>query len=418
MNVAGQNGFSTSRRERRDSIRISLTGGSKAQRTELKEMVARLANLQLDVVELTSPPRSAPRNDSTVHVLMFVVSEDHELWSEELRPWLSHDGWALVIAVVAARSAEAVRHALRAGANEVLFFPLDPVDMARSLLKVSEINRGAGQFASKVAYSLVSVSGGVGVSSLIVALGLTLHRVTKKNVALLDLALQSGALSTLLDMQPGHSIIELVDPTSAIDSIRLEPIICKHSSGLHLLSAPKRIEDGEMVSPATIEATMKVITELFDIVLVDSGHHISEASVAAWERSGNILYVLDQTTLGVRSARRFLDLFARLDLKHVNLDLVLNRFDSSRPITVDKIEAALRRPVTWRIPRDDAAFAAVDSAEGGMAEFSSRSPVTAAVDRLARILLGAADADDGRAPGVLSRLLSAVGLKAGANEWA
>ena len=40
--------------------------------------------------------------------------------------------------------------------------------------------------------------------------------------------------------------------------------------------------------------------DMFDFVIVDCGHHIDENSVAVWERSDQLLYVLDQTVAAVR----------------------------------------------------------------------------------------------------------------------
>ena len=158
------------------------------------------------------------------------------------------------------------------------------------------------------------------------ALGLALRRLTQKQVVLVDLGLQSASLAAILDLKSIHSIGELADPTTSVDSIRLESATSKHASGLYLLSAPARIEDGEMVSPGTIETTIGVMLQLFDYVLIDCGHHVNEGSVAAWERAGNVLYVLEQSITAVRATQRFLDLFERLKLKQVSLDLLLNHY--------------------------------------------------------------------------------------------
>jgi Flp pilus assembly CpaE family ATPase len=398
------------RRPRSSGFRVTLTGGTAAERAELRKALAALTDLNVEVAELSIPPRAVSSDGGAmVDVLMFVLEEDPELWGEELRSWIGQGGWALVVAVLAKRSAEFVRQALRAGANEVLFLPLDPVDVARLLLKVSEEHCRAGGTTGEAVYSLVSVAGGAGVSTLAVMLGLALVRLTNKTIALVDLGLQASALSTLLDLEPQRTISELADPTSAIDSIRLEPIICKHASGLHLLSAPKAIEEGEMVSAATIEATMTLMTQLFDFVVVDCGHHITEGLVAAWERSDRVLYLLDQSVVSIHCARRFLDLFARLHLKHVSLDLVLNRFRPGHPITVQKIEASLGRRIALCIPRDEATLIAAETAQGGMADLPARSPAVAAVDHLARMLLGGAYAPgEAQRRGVFSRLFSAV----------
>jgi pilus assembly protein CpaE len=403
------NGLSTAHYRRRGSFNISLAGGSSAQRTALRESLAALTDLRIEMAEISAPGQAPPQSDA-VRVLMIVLDEDVDMWEEELRPWVLSHNWSQVTAVVARRTPESVRAALSAGANEVLFMPLDPVDLARSLWTVSEMNRSGGGRASKAAFALVSVSGGVGVSSLTVALGLVLRRLTQKEVALVDLGFQSAALAAILDLESIHSIGELADPTTSVDSIRLESATSKHASGLYLLSAPKRIEDGEMVSPGTIEATIGVMLQLFDYVLIDCGHHVNEGSVAAWERAGNVLYVLDQSITAVRAAQRFLDLFDRLNLKHVTLDLLLNHYRPSHAVSREKIEAALHRPVAFSVPHDPAALAAAEAQGDGLSSLEAGSPLLLVVDRLAETLIGAPQATNGaRKPGVFSKLMTAMG---------
>ncbi|HVA40526.1 MAG TPA: cellulose synthase operon protein YhjQ/BcsQ [Candidatus Binataceae bacterium] len=402
------NGLNSARHRRRSSLNISLAGGTPAQRTALRESLAALVGLRIEVGEISAPGQ-APAQSDAVRILMILLDEDPDLWEEELRPWLASRHWSQVTAVVTKRTPEAVRGALSAGANDVLFMPLDPVDLARSLWKVSEANRGGGQ-ASKAAYALVSVSGGVGVSSLTVALGLALRRLTQKRVALVDLGFQSASLAAILDLESSHSIGELADPTTSVDSIRLESAISEHASGLYLLGAPARIEDGEMISPGTIEATIGVMLQLFDYVLIDCGHHVNEGSVAAWERAGNVLYVLDQSITGVRAAQRFLDLFERLNLKHVTLDLLVNHYRPSHAVSLEKIEAALHRRVVFCVPHDQAALAAAEAQGDGLSSMAAGSPMLLAVDRLAETLIGAPQATNGAPrPGVFSRLMNAMG---------
>jgi pilus assembly protein CpaE len=403
------NGLNTAQHRRRGSLNISLAGGSAAQRATLRESLAALTEPRMQVGEVSAPGQAPPPSDA-VRILMIILDDDPDLWEEDLRPWIGSGGWFQVAAVTAKRTPEAVRSALRAGANEVLFMPLDPLDLARSLLKISESDPGAGEQTGKAAYALVSVSGGVGVSSLTVALGLALRRLTQKQVALVDLSLQASSLAAILDLETIHSIAELADPTSSVDSIRLESATCKHASGLYLLSAPARIEDGEMVSPGTIEATIGVMLQLFDFVLIDCGHHVNEGSVAAWERAGNVLYVLDQSITGVRAAQRFLDLFDRLNLKHVSLDLLVNHYRPAHAVSLEKIQAALHRPVAFCIPHDQAALAIAEAEGDGLSSLAPSSPMLLAVERLAGTLLGTPAAPiDARKPSAYSKLLSAMG---------
>jgi pilus assembly protein CpaE len=393
---------------------VSLTGGTDGERSALRYALTSMTDPRVDVIEPLSPTQSLGLDGASRQILIAILSnEPPEKWAEELHPWIEHGSWAAVIAVIGEHSPEAVRWALHAGADEVIFTPIEPIDLTSRLLKIIEKRGGARNTVGSGTYSLVSVAGGVGVSSLTIALGTALLTLTEKKVALVDLGFQCSALATMLDLEPEHTISELADPTSAIDSIRLESVRCRHSSGLYLLAAPKRIEEGETISPATIDAVLNVMRQLFDYVLVDCGHQLTEGSVAAWERTGKILYVLDQSITSVRSARRFLDLFSRLHLKQVEVQLVLNRFVPANPITIEKIEGALARPIAFRIPRDDETLSAAEVEANGMTALRSDSEFAAAVDNLARTLIDPAyqmQAPNGarKSGGLVARILAGV----------
>ncbi len=400
--------LSVVRRQGRRNLTLALVGGTVAERAGLREALAALSSPRIEINEISAPAQ-APAQSDALGVLAVILGDDSELWDRELEQWVSDARWIQTIALVRQRTPDAVRAALQAGANEVLFLPADSVELARALLKISQTNPGSGHGPDKAAYALVSVAGGVGVSSLTVALALALRRITQKQVALVDLGLQADALAPMLDLAPAHSISDLTDPSTSIDSIRLESAICKHPAGLYLLGAPARIEDGEMISPGTVEATVGVMLQLFDFVMIDCGHHVSEASVAAWERAGSLFYVLDQSIPGVHATRRFLELFKRLNLKHVALDLVLNNYRHGHAITLEKIESALEHPIGFCIPHDST-MAAADAAGDGLLGRPTSSPMAQAVESLANALLGIGAQSNGRArAGVLSRMLTAFG---------
>ena len=404
------NVLSVVRRQGRRNLTLALAGGTVAERAALREALAALGSPRIEVNEISSPAQ-APEQTDSLGVLAIILGDDADLWDQELESWTSDARWLQTIALVRQRTPDAVRAALQAGADEVLFLPADSVELARALLKISQSNRGSGRGPEKAAYALVSIAGGVGVSNLTVALALALRRITQKQVALVDLGVQADALAPMLDLTPVHSISDLTDPSTSIDSIRLESAICKHPSGLYLLGAPARIEDGEMVSPGTIEATVGVMLQLFDFVLIDCGHHVSETSVAAWERAGNVFYVLDQSITGVHATRRFLELFKRLNLKHVALDLLLNNYRHGHAITLEKIESALEHPIGFCIPHDSTMTAA-DAAGDGLLGRPTSSPMPQAVESLANALLGIGAESNGRArTGVLSRMLTAFRLE-------
>lgn len=397
-------------RRRGYSSRIAICGASESQHNDLCEALAKITQVKLEIVDIATTTRPSAGVGAGPVVLIAVLRSDPEFWAMQIHEWIEKAPGASVIAAVEEHSGDAVRQALRAGAYEVIFLPSDPADLARCLIKIGEAHQRNS--AGAVVCSLVSVSGGVGVSSIAAALAFALMGQQHKRVALVDLALQCGALSAILELDPEHTFAELIDPTSTIDSIRLEAVLSAHPSGLYLLAAPKRIEESELVSATTVASTLRVMSELFDVVLVDCGHHMTESLIAAWEQSRYLLYFVEQSVTSVRPAQRFLNLFERLMLKEaVDLRFILNRFDAANPFTVDKIENALKLSVAARIPRDDKAFTELQLGSADFSAVAPNSPARASIENLARQISGSTAPTNGRrAPAFFSRLRAAVGL--------
>jgi pilus assembly protein CpaE len=388
-------------RGRIHTTRITLHGSAEAC-AQIRTALAAFAELLHPVVELDAA-QAAVREPDLVVVALGV---DYSTWPLEIQDLAHAKGpRPAVVAATADRSAEAVRHALRAGADDVLFLPPDSDDLSRCLARGENRHRGVNHSASICA--LTSVAGGAGLSTLTVALGFALMRLGRRRVALIDLDLQCGALASILDLNPEHTLSELVDPTTTIDSIRLEASLAAHPSGLYLLAAPKRLEESEMISVSAVTAVLDLMRELFDFVLIDCGHHISETLVAAWESSSQLLYIVEQAVTSVRPAQRFLEMFGRLKLAEPEPQFVLNRYEAANPFSPEKIEAALHHPLLARIPGDNAAFLQLQIEGADLAEVAARSAGRAAIDGLARKLCGMPDLGVG-GPGrpLISRLRS------------
>ena len=396
---------------RHGGLRVQLVGSGDEHRTEVRDALAALGDPVLNIEELEPDPEAAV--DAAYDVTMVVFNGNDELSLSYLNTRAGAEPRPALFALLHDRSPDLMKRVLRAGADELLFLPLDPGDATRALLKISETRRreevhvGGGTIVS-----MVSLIGGTGVTSLAANLALALRYAFDKRVAVVDLDLQTGGLSVFLNLEPERTIMTLTEGTRKLDSIQLESALSKHASGIYLLAAPKRIEDSELVSDVTVGATLELMRQLFDFVIVDCGTHIDSNTVAAWERSNYLFYVLDQSIGAARCAWRFVDLVGRLGLTGVEPNFILSRFVPTHPITEDQLSHTLAKAIHTRIPRDEKILERVQLSAQDLWQVAPNSPLAKSIEDLARRLEVGAEVPDADSPNSLvSRLLNVIGAR-------
>ena len=396
---------------RHGGLKVQLVGQSDDHRTEVRDALAALGDPVLNIDEIEPDPDAA--TDLDFDVTMVVFNGNDELSLSYLNTRAGLEPRPALFALLHDRSPDLMKRVLRAGADELLFLPLDPGDATRALLKISETRRreevhvGGGTIVS-----LVSLIGGTGVTSLTANLALALRYAFDKRVAVVDLDLQTGGLSVFLNLEPERTIMTLTEGTRKLDSIQLESALSKHASGIYLLAAPKRIEDSELVTDATVGATLELMRQLFDFVIVDCGTHIDSNTVAAWEKSNHLFYVLDQSIGAARCAWRFVDLVGRLGLQGIEPNFILSRFVTGHPITEDQLSHTLAKSIHTRIPRDERVLERVQLSAQDLWQVAPNSPLAKSVEDLARRLeMGSEVPDSDPSNSLVSRLLNVIGAR-------
>ena len=388
-------------------MKVMLVGNPGEQRTQLKTVLSALVEPELEIIE-GEPATAANLSENAgapPDATLVMVNGNEEVALSFLQSQSLHSPRPSLLAVLTARSAGLIKRALRSGADEILFMPLDAGEATRALLKVSEARWRTERREGGVVISVTSLVGGVGVTSVAANLALALESLHQR-VALVDLDLQTGGLAVFLNLEPEVTIMPLVRLERKLDSIQLESALTKHRSGVYLLAAPKRIEEGELVSDITVGTVLDLIRQLFDYVIVDCGDHVDENGVAAWERSEHLFYVLNQSIAAARCAWRFVDLFERLGLTTLEPRFILNRYNPSHPLTDKAIESTLAKSIYAKIPIDDRTFETIEMKAQDLFQVAPASPVARAILDLAAQVMPRVEAAALR-EGFMSRLKSA-----------
>jgi pilus assembly protein CpaE len=379
--------------------------GDERRRHEVKAGLLAIEDPQVTVLDpapgIPSGESLAASVDATI--AMVGANGDGELFRLRARPERKD---IPLFALLCERSAAAMRRALQEGADELLFMPLDKGYITRALLNASENGHRANQPQRGVVCSLVSNTGGVGVTTLTANIGLALQNKLHRRVAFLDLHLQAAGLAVLLDLSPQNTITALGQTHRKLDSAALSSVMTKHASDSYLLSAPSGIEESELVTEETVVTVLQLMSQLFDFVLVDCGSYIDAKTVAVWERSDHLLYVLDQSIIAARSAGRFLDLLTRLDRPHIEPKFVLNKYVHDYTIGEAQLVDALKRPIFVRLPRDNDAVDKVQLTGADLWQVAPQSALTHDIVTLAGRLAGEPEDHSVEVPeGLVSRFI-------------
>lgn len=405
----------------RPRIHVRLLGPEDDQRAQVRAVLDAVSDPKLDITEKVIPQHAddktngngqpnQPRDERAPDVVIVMLNQTEEAPFTCLRQHADSLPRPAVFAVLPERSPTLMHDAIRAGADELLFAPVESGDAMRALIKVAEARQRTERSSGGLVCSVTSLTGGVGVTSLSVNLALALRYALDRRVALVDLDLQAGMAAVALNVEPEGSLMTLVGPErNPADSIQLEAALTKHDSGLYLLAAGKRVEDTEMVTDSAVQHILETMRQMFDFVIVDCGNYVHEQSVAVWENTDRLLYALDQSIGGARCAWRFINLFQRLKLSGPKLQLVLSRYMLNHPVSAEQLAQTLVRPFFATVPSDDKTMERVEMSGQDLWHVAPNAPLTKSYESLAaKLAEKPGEAHVERSAGVVSRLVSAI----------
>jgi len=201
--------------------------------------------------------------------------------------------------------------------------------------------------------AVFSLRGGVGVSTLAVNISVAISQLWGIETCLWDMAGSVGQSALMMNLKPISTIATLNDWTEPIvDENILRSMLLKHETGVWLMPAPTSVEEAELVNTKTIDLVWPTVQTLCPYLIVDTGNHFSDASLAILERSDIILLVLSPELASVNATYQALKVFNDLSFPAGKILPVVNHTFSSNELDVAKISAGLKKPIVSEIPYD------------------------------------------------------------------
>lgn len=242
--------------------------------------------------------------------------------------------------------------AMRAGAREFLPKPVIKTDLLTIIKSLLQAEEPSCKTNSKV-ITIYSNKGGIGKTTIACNLAAELSKVTRDKVALVDLNLQLGDVSTFLNMNPSfdvnYVITKLVDKK---EEAILQAFERYKETNLYVLAEPSFIEQAEAVTPQGIDSLLEVLRKIFPYIVVDMSSSIDANSLKILDKSDLVLLTSIVNIPAIRNCQRCLTLFNSRKYPKGKVRLVINRYMENDEIKVEDIETAIGEKIYWKIPNN------------------------------------------------------------------
>ena len=254
-----------------------------------------------------------------------------------------------VLAVGPAGDSRLVLRALRSGADDYVDSAELESELEAAIARMAEAARGATPAAKLVA--LFSPNGGAGSSTIAVNLAAALAR-QHKSAALIDMKLEAGDLSALLDLQPTFTLADLCRNSSKLDRVMFERSLVKHESGIGLLAAPHHLDDIAVVRPEGVAQALSLARASFPFVVADLDHSYREEQRVVLRQADFVLVPFRLDFASLRNVRRALEHLDALDVLPDRVHLIVNRYGQPLEVPAAKAEEAMGRTIAHYLPED------------------------------------------------------------------
>jgi pilus assembly protein CpaE len=304
---------------------------------------------------------------------------------------------------------EAIIAAMRAGCAEYLLKPVQHERVLDGLGRVeSKQKKKARSTVRGKVITLVGAKGGTGVTSLALHLALELAQ-GKRKCLLVDQHPALGDVSLYLGTgRHQYSFYELASNADHLDEELLRGYLLHHNSGLDLLDSPEAVDVIHGASPSTVEHTLAFLAETYHFVIVDCPPGLTDGTRACISQSEQVAIVMTAELPSVRNTVRYIEHLSKLGYSSSSIHVVLNRHSKKGPLSDDRIEKALGRAISLRVPNSyNEVIRAINS--GAPISSGNKSDFGAAIQRWAQELASSDGSNKNRA---LAAPQTAFGMKA------
>jgi pilus assembly protein CpaE len=258
---------------------------------------------------------------------------------------------AAIVALHPQAQPELLLSLMRSGVREVIV-DSNPATLQKVIERANLRAKGVSIRRGRV-FGFVSSKGGDGTSCIAANLAFALSQVSDTRVLAVDLSLPFGDLDLYLtgDSHP-QDLADISSQTDRLDESLLDSMVQHLSPTLDFIPSPATFEKIVGIEPERVSALIQIATNFYDYILVDLGSSFDQIGIWVLEHLNELCIVSTPSLPSLRRAGQLIKLWKEFEKPMSLIQIILNRADTTVPISEAEIEKVIGKPIGKRIPSD------------------------------------------------------------------
>ncbi|ADK15930.1 MULTISPECIES: response regulator [Clostridium] len=267
----------------------------------------------------------------------------------------------MVIIMSVQAESEYLKKAMFHGAKEYIIKPFNYNTLIETITTTYEkcrerqvkLTGSAEKVKDAKTIAFFSSKGGVGKSVLAVNTAIVLSKESDKKVLLMDMDLQFGDISMLVNKYNEKTILDAVEDGQIDSYENIKPYLYKYNNNLDIFFAPQKPEAAEYITKETIEKIMKDVRKEYDVIVVDTGINFNDSTLYILDMAQKILMVSTMEIMALKNTKLGLKVMESVGYDKDKVKLVINRFNVKYGINKKEVEEAFKDGVFAFIPDEE-----------------------------------------------------------------
>jgi pilus assembly protein CpaE len=375
------------------NLRILVALADPADRTMVREVVREAEGFDILAYAATGTEAVQMNASNRADVVLLAADLPRLDGYQAARMISLHAPATRILLVDATSDVGSLQRAMGAGARGLIRQPIDAEQLLQSLrhFEEQEEQRHDAEFLQAVdpARAPVTVAvcgskGGIGKTTMAINLAVSLAKLEAGGVALADLSVQFGDVSSMLDARPKRTLADVALAGDEMDAELLRQTAVTHETGLAIFIGSLAPQPIDVFTPQFVDNLLIALRQAYRFVVLDLPPILHAGTLAALSRADHVLVVCGASDVTmVASTCGYIDVLLEGYVSPERLHIILNRTARTMPLQLSEVEEAVGRRVSMQVPADERRMVAATN-DGTPAVLSqASSPAAGAIAMLA-----------------------------------